>query len=244
MRKSLVKYENAGKLAIKMREEFLKSIRHVKSNGFTSPGIIPSRKNYAMVDYESAPEKEMAYFLEFSIAVKRFTYQPVQIPYTNLKGNPAKYTPAFLAFYNTEMEEFKNEKPTLFEVKMRRHIKKDWPNLKNMYVQAMHFCETKGWRFKIITEVELSTPYMRNAKFLTPYLKNTPGLGLIENVMDAMHELEDSATPRDIINIGATEFYRRAALVPALWYLVAKRIIKCDLSQDLTMQTPLWYIKS
>ena len=226
-----------------MREDFLKSVRRVKSNGFTAPGVIPSRKNEAMVPYESTPERDMAYFLEFSIAIKRFTAQPVTIPYTNLDGKPANYTPDFLAFYNTDIDAFKNERPTLFEVKTREYIKKDWPNLKNKFVEAMRFCDTKGWRFKIITEVELNTPYVRNAKFLTPYLRNTPSIGLVQNVMDAMHELEDSATPRDIINIGATDFYRRAALIPALWYLVANRTINCDLNQDLTMQTPLWYIK-
>lgn len=244
MRKSLVKYENASQLAINMREEYLKSVRRVKSNGFTAPGVIPSRKNGVMVQYESIPERDMAYFLEFSTAVKRFTPQPITIDYINLEGNPAEYTPDFLAFYHNEIEEYKNEKPTLFEVKTREYLKKDWKNLKNKYVQTMRFCDTKGWRFKIITEIELNTPYVRNAKFLSPYLRRVPAVGLIENVMDAMHELEDSATPGDIINIAASDFYRKAALIPALWYLVATRMVKCDLEQDITMKSPVWYIKS
>jgi len=244
MRKWIVKYKNAAQLAINMREEFLKSVRAVKSNGFTSPGVIPSRKNGSMAQYESIPERDMAYFLEFSSAVKRFTPQPLTLDYINLEGKPAKYTPDFLAFYRTEFEEYKNERPTLFEVKTREFLKKDWRSLKNKYVQTMKFCDTKGWRFKIITEVELNTPYVRNAKFLTPYLRKTPNIGLIENVMDALHELEDSATPQDIINIAANDFYRKAALIPALWYLVAARTIKCDLEKDIAMDSQLWYIKS
>lgn len=243
MRKRLVKYENASGLAMNLREQFLKSIRNVKSNGFTAPGVIPSRKNRAMVQYESIPERDMAYFLEFSSAVKRFVEQPVKINYTKSNGKEGSYTPDFLAYYS-DKPEFKHLKPTLFEVKTRAYLKKGWKEHRPKYMAALRFCETKGWKFKIITEVELNTPYVENAKFLVPYMRRTPGIGLIENVMDALHELEDFATPGHIIKIAANDFYRKAALIPALWYLIATRVIGCDLGEPLTMDSPVWYIKS
>jgi hypothetical protein len=243
MRKRLVKYENAPALHMKLREQFLTSIRDVKSNGFTAPGVIPSRKNKAMVQYESIPERDMAYFLEFSAGVKRFVEQPVKIDYIGPSGKPAHYTPDFLAYFSDNLGPDKI-KPTLFEVKTREILKKNWNELKPKFMAAIRYCDTKGWRFKIITEVELNTPYVENAKFLVPYMRKAPSIGLIENVMDALHELEDHATPAHIIKIAANDFYRKAALIPALWFLVATRFIGCELDKPLTMDSNVWYIKS
>lgn len=243
MRKQLVKYENASELAIKMREEFLKSSRTVKSNGFTAPGVIPSRKNKAMVQYESNPERDMAYFLEFSPAVERYVSQPPAITYISEKGKEAIYTADFLAFYH-DKPELKNQKPTLFEVKTRQYLKKNWKELKPKFMAALRECDRRGWKFKIITEVELNSHYVQNSKFLVPYMRKVPKAGLIQNVLDALHELEDSATPGHIINVAANDFNRKMALIPALWYLVATHAIKCDLDQKLTMDIPVWYLKS
>lgn len=243
MRNRLVKYENASLVHMKLREQFLKSIRDVKSNGFTAPGVIPSKKNQAMVQYESIPERDMAYFLEFSSGVRRFVEQPVEIEYINQNGKNASYTPDFLAYYSDQVD-FKQIKPTLFEVKTREYLKKNWSEHKPKFMAAMRYCDEQDWIFKIITEVELNAPYVQNAKFLVPYMRKTPQIGLIENVMDALHELEDSATPAHIIKIAANDFYRKAALIPALWYLVATRFIGCELDKPLTMDSPVWYVKS
>lgn len=243
MRIRLVKYENASELAIKMREEFLKSSRTVKSNGFTAPGVIPSRKNQAMIQHESNPERDMAYFLEFCPAVERYVPQPPAIMYVSEKGKEASYTADFLAFYYNKPED-KDQKPTLFEVKTRHYLKTNWKVLKPKFMAAIRECDVRGWRFKIITEVEMNSHYVQNAKFLVPYMRKVPNIGLMQNILDALHELEDSATPSQILKIAANDFNRKMVLIPALWYLVATHVIKCDLDQKLTMDIPVWYLKS
>lgn len=243
MRSAISNYENSFRRHMISRERLLKAIRNVKSNGFTAPGKIPSTKNSSMIQYESGLEKDFAYFLEFSSGIKRFVEQPVKIEFTAPNGKPASYTPDFLAYYS-DQPEFKNLKPTLFEVKTRKHLKKNWSELKPKFLAALRYCDTQGWNFKIITEQELNTPYVQNAKFLAPYMRRTPGIGLINNVFDALHELEDSATPANVIAIASNDFYRKAALVPALWYLIATRQIQCDLDNPLTMDSEIWYIKN
>lgn len=244
MRKRLVNYENAPELAIKMREEFLKSSRKVKSNGFTAPGVIPSRKNKAMIQYESNPERDMGYFLEFSPAVDRYAPQPPAISYINEAGDEATYTADFMVYYHNDRPEYKDLKPTLFEVKTREYLRRNWKTLKPKFLAAMRECDKRGWKFKIITEVELNSHYVQNAKFLVSYLKHTPQSGLRQNVLDALHELEDYATPAHVIKIAANDFSRKVTLIPALWYLVATHSIGCNLDEKLTMDSPIWFNKS
>lgn len=197
-----------------------------------------------MIQYESNPERDMAYFLEFSPAVDRYGSQPPPIKYINEKGKEAGYRADFMVFYHTDRSEYKDLKPTLFEVKTRKYLKKNWVTLKPKFMAALRECGERGWKFKIITEVELNTHYVQNAKFLVSYLKNKPDIGLTQNIRDALHELEDYATPAHIIKIAANDFERKVTLIPALWYLVATHAIGCDLDQKLTMDSPVWYNKS
>jgi hypothetical protein len=76
------------------------------------------------------------------------------------------YTPDVLAIYQEE-----SKPPLLIEVKYRSDIKKNWIELKPKFKAAIAFSKTMGWRFKILTEIEIRTPYMKNAHFLFPYVR-------------------------------------------------------------------------
>jgi hypothetical protein len=242
MRKWILKNENPLELHMKSREQVLKAVRKVKGNGFSAPGMIPSKKNKAMVQFESEQEKDFCYFLEFSLGVSRYVEQPVKIEFISPNGKKSSYTPDFLVYYSDDPI-YGNKKPTLFEVKARKDIKRGWAKLKPKFLAAMRYCDVMGWKFKIITEVELNDPYYKNAKFLAPYMSKTPSLGLMTNVLDALHELEDEATPAHVIAIASNDFYRKVTLITALWHLIATRVIKCNLEEELTMNSPIWFIK-
>lgn len=242
MRNWLLKSENVFEFHLQSREQVLKAISELESNGLAAPKMIPSKNSKTIKQYESNEERDFSYFLEFATGVAKYVEKPVKIDCVGANGKPASYTPDFLVYY-ADRPEFKNLKPTLFEVKKRKDIKKGWADLKPKFIAAMKFCDTKGWAFKIMTENELQAPYYQNAKFLYPYMRKSPDQGLIRNVLDALQELENDATPAHIIAIASKDFYGKAALIPALWHLIATRRIGCDLVEELTMNSSIWLNK-
>jgi hypothetical protein len=242
MRKCTIKYENPFELHMSSREEVLKAVRSVKSNGYTSVGKLSTLKNDKMIQYESQMEEDFATILEFNIGVDRFVDQPVKIGF-KLGGKKRSYTPDFLAYYRNDIEEYEKLSPHLFEVKQRKDIKRNWLKLKPKFVEAIKFCSMKGWRFKIITEKEIYTPYFYNAKSLVPYLRRVPELGLADHVLDTLNYL-DTSTPSELLAVATNDFDRRMNLIPALWHLIANRMIGCDLESKLTMESEIWFIRN
>jgi hypothetical protein len=194
-----------------------------------------------MVQFESTLEKDFTSILEFNVGVHRFVGQPVKIDFTK-DGKAKSYTPDFLVYYRDDIKKYKNLPPHLFEIKKRDEIKRNWSKLKPQFIEALKFCEKKKWKFKIITEKEIYTPYFENAKFLLQFLHKTPEIGLLNNVLDTIEYL-DCATPSEILAVATNDFNRRMHLIPALWFLVGSRMIGCDLNSSLTMKSELWFVK-
>jgi hypothetical protein len=243
MRKWILKYENPLELHMKSREQVLKAVRKVKSNGFTAIGKLPSAKNGAMVQYESSLEEDFASVLEFNIGVIKYVEQPVKIEFKNESGKQCSYTPDFVAFYRKDRQDYKSLPPQLFEVKRRQDIKRSWVDLKPKFIAALKFADKKGWKFKIITEQEIYSPYFINAKFLLPYMRQTPEIGLVNTILDTLEYL-DSGTPSEILAVASNDLDRKITLIPALWYLIGQRMIGCDLNNKLTMESDIWYIEN
>lgn len=240
MRKWIVKYEKPHEIHMSLREEVLKAVRAVKSNGFTAVGKAASPKNKAMIQFESTLEEDFATILEFNLGVRRYVEQPVKIEFKR-DGKTRSYTPDFLAYYRDDLKGYKDLLPHLFEVKKRAEIKRNWSELKPKFIEAIKYCDSRKWRFKIITEKEIYTPYFFNARSLKPYIYRTPEIGLVNNIMDALEEL-DTATPSEVLALATNDFDRKMHLIPALWYLIGNRMIGCDLDSKLTMESEIWFI--
>ncbi len=210
-------------------------IRKIPKNYSNVTGIAAHSKAQGQAMFESTLERDFLMLLEFDKKVDSFEVQPIKLEWLNEHDKSRSYTPDVLVYY-------KNGKqiPTLFEVKYRSDIKKNWQVLKPKFKAAIRFCKENGWKFKLITETEIRTAYLESVKFLLPFVRQ--GASIEDDMMildDKLLELKTS-TPKELISSIYSDEWNQATLLPTLWYLIGSRQIKIDLTSKITMSSKIW----
>lgn len=214
------------------------AVRSIPKNYRNVTGIIAHRKACDKAMFESTLERDFITLLEFDSKVDRYDVQPLTIQWTDALGKPRSYTPDILVEYSGQRT------PLLCEIKYRSDIRKNWDLLKPRFIAAIRFAKQQGWRFKLISEVEIRTTLLENARFLLPFVRrgsyNESDINLIDQ---GLHNTQHS-TPEQLLSQLASNEWDRAALLPTLWYMVGTRQIHCNLSTaPLTMNTPISWKK-
>ena len=145
------------------------SVRQIPPNRRSLTGLLPSRKNARLVPFESALERDLATILEFDEAVLTFEAQPVEVHY-EVDGRRRRGVPDFFVTYASHI----GRAPLLCYVKYREELFQKWPTLKPRLKAAKLHAASAGWDYKILTEREIRTDYLRNARFLLPYQRGAP----------------------------------------------------------------------
>jgi TnsA endonuclease N terminal/TnsA endonuclease C terminal len=211
-------------------------IRKVPKSFRNVTGILAYTKAIGEARFESTLERDLLTLLDFDSQVTSFEVQPISIPWKDSAGKLHTYTPDVHVIYA-------NQQNTIYEVKYRSELLEEWIALKPKFKGAIHFCRKKGWRYKIMTEVEIRTPYLENVKFLNPFLKqSSPRDENIQMVVDRMERL-GKTTPSDLLTSLSTDQWEQARLMPTLWNLVAKDKIGANLQNKLNMNSPIWSIQ-
>ena len=96
-----------------------------------------------------------------------------------------------------------------------------------------------GWEFRIITEVEIRTPYLKNVVFLLRYRDLSVVHAETARLLEMLKQL-GGADPNELLLAVSEDRINRAQLLPTLWYLVANHRIGVDLTEPLTMRSRLW----
>lgn len=175
--------------------------------------------------------------LEFDINIDFYVKKPVTIEYNPSNLN-TKYTPKFLVKYIDP-----SKAPTLVDIKHREYIRKNWINLKPKFKAAKQYAKQRGWEFKIYTENEIEGVFLENVKFLSQFRQNPalPNDGFKEIISRILSAIKES-TPEEVLLMAFNDKYRRAELLPTLWYMVGSGQIGCNLFHRLTMQSCIWSV--
>ena len=188
--------------------------------------------------YESTLERDFLSLLAFDPRVTSFEVQPVQIHWLDAQGKPHRYTPDVLVSYTEP------RKSVLYEVKYRSELREHWPVLRPKFRAAHHFARSRDWRFKLITEIEIKTPYLENVKFLLPIMRQSiPELDIQKQMLAHLHAVQTS-TPALLINSLSENKWEQAGLLSVLWYLLGVGQVGCNLQSKITMDSPIWSIQS
>lgn len=212
-------------------------VRKIPKNYRNVTGIAAHRKSNGPAMFESTLERDFISLLEFDPTVKTFEVQPLSLDWLDANGKSHRYTPDVLASFKSHQG---CQEKILYEVKYRSELRRSWLEIKPKLRAAVHFARTQGWRFKIVTEIEIRTPYLDNAKFLLPFIKRGP---VEESHMDLIDECLHQlcrTTPAELLAAIFQDQWNQASLIPSLWYLIGTRQIGVDLSSKLTMVTPIW----
>lgn len=181
---------------------------------------------------ESTLERDWLILLDFDFdgSIERYEEQPLRIDYRDEEGRRRHYFPDVLIFYKD------NRPPLLCEVKYRDELKQKWKEMKPKIRAALAYARERGWRFRILTEREIRTPFLTNVKFLRHQRRFEPSDDLQRMVIDKLRRMR-RATPERLVRAIHHDPRERAEIIPIVWYLLSTRQVYADLTQPLTMDT-------
>jgi hypothetical protein len=131
--------------------------------------------------------------------------------------------------------------PLLYEVKYRDDLRANWKEYRPKFRAAVRFAKAQGWRFKLMTEQEIRTPYLSNAQFLLPFARKCvfPTVEDMDLLDSALLELRE-ADIETLLQAVCVDEWNRARLMPTLWYLIGTFHFSTDLHVPLTKKSRLW----
>ncbi len=144
-------------------------VRTVPKNSRSLTGLVPNPRTQAMTAFESSLERDFLLLLDVDPDVEFFEEQPVKIIYHDAKGGRRTYTPDVLVRYRTDPPPARHSKPLLCEVQYRDDLRQHWVEYRPKFRAAQRYARQQGWRFQVVTERHVRTPYLENVKFLRPY---------------------------------------------------------------------------
>lgn len=185
--------------------------------------------------FESSLERDWLICLDFDPDVELILEQPFTLHY-EVEGAALRYTPDVLVRYR---ERNGHAAVVVFEVKPRDELRSEFSKYRERFRQMMRHCREQGWRFKIVTEREIRSPYLSNAKFLRNY-RNLPSQTLYrEQLLYSIRALGPT-TPQALLAMAYLHEEKRMAALPELWRMVARREITAELDLPLTMNSTIW----
>jgi len=185
--------------------------------------------------FESTLERDWLVVLDFDKTVAELREQPFTLIY-DTPGGKRKYTPDVMAKFNTVTGKVDT---IVYEVKPREELRANWARYECRFRAAIRHCKSQGWRFRIVTEREIRTPFLDNAKFLRRY-RNLQRDSLFAGQLLYSLKALGETTPQALLAAAYWTTETKMAALPTLWKLLAEREICTDFNCSITMASPIW----
>lgn len=212
------------------------SVRKIPPNRISLTGLVGSHRQGRMIGAESSLERDLYILLDFDLNVDRYIEQPIKIEYRDFFENNRTYTPDVLIHYRKDIVPAKTMKSILCEVKYRQQLFQNWKDIKPKILAGRSYAKERGWKFKILTEKEIRTPYLENAKFLRSYRNLQTNWEQASIIQDMLMELRET-DPETLLTAITADRWKQAEFLPMLWNLIARQRIGTDLSLRLNMKS-------
>jgi TnsA endonuclease N terminal/TnsA endonuclease C terminal len=214
-------------------------VRRVSKNSRSLTGLVPNTRTSSMTAFESSLERDFLLLLDFDPDVEFYEEQPVHIVYYDDTGRRRTYTPDVFVRYRPASSPTTSTKPLLCEVKYREDLRQHWTVYRPKFRAAQRYARQQGWRFRLVTERHVRTPYLENVKFLRPYRTLPVNDHHQSQLLDTLLGLREAA-PATLLAAVSQDRWHQAQLLSTLWQLVATQQVHTDLGQPLTMRSRLW----
>ena len=212
-------------------------VRTIPKNSRSLTGKVIDFRSHRAVSFESALERDFYVLLDFDPTVTHFEEQPVTIAYQDPVGARRTYTPDVLVHYRPEAQ--REHRPVLYEIKYRDDLRTHWQDYRSKFKAARRYARTQGWVFRLITEREIRTPYLKNATFLRQYHDRGLDRGDRHRML-ALLAGRGETSPETLLVSLSPDRWEHARLLPVLWALLAIGEIGADLTVPLTMHSCIW----
>ena len=214
-------------------------VRSVPKNSRSLTGKIIDSHTHTAVAFESALERDLYLLLDFDPSVAHFEEQPVTIAYQDPGGVKRRYTPDVLVHYIPALRGQRDHRSVLYEIKYRDDLRTHWHEYRAKFKAARRYARSQGWRFRLITEREIRTPYLKNVKFLRQYRARRFDCGDSHQMLTILAERGETE-PETLLALLSPDRWERARLLPVLWHLIAIGEVGADLTVPLTMSSRIW----
>jgi hypothetical protein len=212
--------------------------RIVPKNYRNLTGLVYNSRTRALSAFESTLERDYLVLLDFDPAVNHYEEQPLTIKYRDSAGRCRRYTPDVFVSYH-RVRGATSVPSALCEIKYRDDLRQHWAEYKPKFRAAHRYTREHGWCFRLVTEREIRTPFLENAKFLRQYQDFAVDETRQRQLLQAL--VEQRATDlAGLLSAITDDRWQRAQLLPVLWQLIAQRKVGVDLEQPLKMGSRLW----
>jgi len=144
-------------------------VRIIPKNYRSLTGLVSNTRTQSMAAFESSLERDFLVLLDFDPDVEFYEEQPLTITYADERGRRRTYTPDVFVRYRIDPLQAKPNPPLLCEVKYRDDLRQHWTDYRPKFRAAGRYARQQGWRFRVVTERHIRTPYLDNVKFLRSY---------------------------------------------------------------------------
>lgn len=185
--------------------------------------------------FESSLEQDLLEILDFDSSVSEVLVQPFSIHHLQ-DGKRRRYTPDVRAIY---LHPAQPQEVVVYEVKYQEELRRDWAQLRPRFGAAYRYCRHQGWRFKVVNEKHIRTPYLTNVKFLRRFMRAAEQPLIAEQLLYTLRAVGPT-TPQALLAAAYWSTQPRLLAIPVLWQMIGDGRLKCDLSVPLTMTSPIW----
>jgi len=177
--------------------------------------------------------------LEFDLQIQYFQRQPVKIEYLDALANRGTFLPEFLITYRRDIEPAFFMKPLLCDVLVRADVFNKWPDFRHRVRAAHNYAQGRNWSYHILTEREIRTPYLDNARRLLPYRSLRSESEYDRLLLNSLHKL-GLIKVESLLNLCSNTGADVVKLGNSLFQLIALGWVKTDLRKRFGMQSDVW----
>lgn len=200
-------------------------------------GRLQSRFGHEL-EFESRLERDALVLLLFDQWLTDLRTQALAIMHS-VEGKRHRYTPDFLATWETSSKSPYGSRQALIEVKYKETLEKDAAALTDRFSAAKRYCDERDMAFVIMSEDEIRVPSLANANRLLPYWNKLPAAGVWKTTRAAVIAYSTMATVETITDALIDAGLSFDAARTAIFHFVARRLLMIDFNQLIDAGTPL-----
>lgn len=197
--------------------------------------VLSTRHERSQIKFGSLLERDWIVALVSDPRYVDLITSPFTVTYEHA-GQTHQYTPTLMAICRDMYRQWAE----VFEVKPASQMLGSWSALKPAFRAARQYCKQREWVFYLISERDIQTPYVQNAKFLHPY-RDMESVGAQRLALTStLENLGGVTTPEILVLATWASMEKRLEAVRELWRLVAIGVINTWLDKPLTMSSEIW----
>jgi len=220
-------------------KEVPESPRTIRSNPRSFTGVVALHRREGAIPFESGLERDLIEGLDMDPGIHRIHAQRLCLTF-RYGGRSHIYHPDLeLECDPSRVKAFLFRKESVVvEVKYQSELDEKMAELAPKLAAAEAFCELHGRQFIVLTENDIRTPFLANAKRFRRYLRNDIDPSIYEVIQNLMTS-QRASNIDDLLRMSASFLFAQHEVVDTLFAMIAKGFIEFQLDRVIDRKSPL-----